>query len=243
MTLEHAAARLGVALAVGLLIGLERQWRHKMAGLRTNTLVAVGAALFCMVAADSPDPTGPVRLAAQIASGIGFLGAGVIIRDGLNVRGLDTAATLWCSAAAGALAGTGSFTLALLGGAIIFLINLLLPYVPSKFANLPTTDAAPPIRYEIRLTCESSAAERVRELLLTTVRAGALVLESIRTAPVAMEVVAGGGGQTALILTCLGTERHDALLEKQVSDLGALSGVTGVRWSVLNGGGGGVRVL
>lgn len=231
MTLEHSAARLGVALAVGLLIGLERQWRHKMAGLRTNTLVAVGAALFCLIASDTTDPSGPNRIAAQIASGIGFLGAGVIIRDGLNVRGLDTAATLWCSAAAGALAGTGSFALALIGGGAIFLINLLLPYVPNKFAALQTAGNVPPIRYRIRLTCAGPAAERVRELLLNAVREGALVLESIQSEPVAMEVVAGGGGQVAIVVTCVGMERNDVLIEKQVGWLGTLPGVTGVKWS------------
>ena len=231
MTFEYAAARLGVALAVGLLIGLERQWRHKMAGLRTNTLVAVGAALFCLIAADTMDPVEFHRIAAAIASGIGFLGAGVIIRDGLNVRGLDTAATLWCSAAAGALAGSGSFALAALGGVIIFCINLLLPYVPNKYTALQTAGATPPIRYEIKLTCETPAAERVRELLLNAVREGALVLESIHSEPVAMEVVAGGGGQVAIVMTCVGTERNDVFIVIQVSWLGTIAGVSGVKWS------------
>jgi putative Mg2+ transporter-C (MgtC) family protein len=99
--------RLATALVVGVIIGIERQWRHKMAGLRTNVLVAVGAAMFCLIAAMSDHEASPTRIAAQIASGIGFLGAGVILRDGLNIRGLNTAATLWCAAAAGAMAGSG----------------------------------------------------------------------------------------------------------------------------------------
>ena len=87
--------RIGVALALGVLIGLERQWHHRLAGLRTNALVATGSAAFVTLMSEEPSPT---RIAAQVASGVGFLGAGVILRDGLSVRGLDTAATLWCSA-------------------------------------------------------------------------------------------------------------------------------------------------
>ncbi|PLK80960.1 magnesium transport protein MgtC, partial [Klebsiella pneumoniae] len=85
------------AMLLGALIGAERQWRQRMAGLRTNALVATGAAVF-ILSAMSASPDSPGRIAAQIVSGIGFLGAGVIMRDGMNVRGLNTAATLWCSA-------------------------------------------------------------------------------------------------------------------------------------------------
>lgn len=91
--------RVVLALIFGSLIGAERQMRQRMAGLRTNALVATGACLFVAVAEISGDSQGSARIAAQVVSGIGFLGAGVIIREGLNVRGLNTAATLWCSAA------------------------------------------------------------------------------------------------------------------------------------------------
>ena len=90
------------AMLLGALIGAERQWRQRMAGLRTNALVATGAAVF-ILSAMSASPDSPGRIAAQIVSGIGFLGAGVIMRDGMNVRGLNTAATLWCSAGIGVL--------------------------------------------------------------------------------------------------------------------------------------------
>lgn len=108
MMVYELTLRLAAALVVGVIIGIERQWRHKMAGLRTNVLVSVGAAMFCLIAALSAHEASPTRIAAQIASGIGFLGAGVILRDGLNIRGLNTAATLWCAAAAGAMAGSAS---------------------------------------------------------------------------------------------------------------------------------------
>ncbi|VEB52218.1 magnesium transporter [Salmonella enterica subsp. enterica] len=83
------------AMLLGALIGAERQWRQRMAGLRTNALVATGAAVF-ILSSMTTSPDSPGRIAAQIVSGIGFLGAGVIMREGMNVRGLNTAATLWC---------------------------------------------------------------------------------------------------------------------------------------------------
>src|SRR5262249_39505744 len=125
--------RLATALVVGAIIGIERQWRHKMAGLRTNVLVAVGAAVFCLIAAMSDHEASPTRMAAQVASGIGFLGAGVILRDGLNVRGLNTAATLWCAAAAGAMAGSGFLLPALAASLVILGTNLFLRLLMSKF--------------------------------------------------------------------------------------------------------------
>jgi putative Mg2+ transporter-C (MgtC) family protein len=96
---EQAAIDLALAVALGSIIRFERQWRNRLAGLRTNTLVALGAASFVVFAALFPEESSPTRVAAQVLSGIGFLGAGVIFREGLNDRGLNTAATLWCSAA------------------------------------------------------------------------------------------------------------------------------------------------
>ena len=106
-TIEQAAINLAVAGGLSAIIGFERQWRNRLAGLRTNTLVALGAASFVIFASLIPGEASPTRIAAQVVSGIGFLGAGLIFREGLSVRGLNTAATLWCSAAIGVLAGAG----------------------------------------------------------------------------------------------------------------------------------------
>jgi putative Mg2+ transporter-C (MgtC) family protein len=102
----ESIGRLSVALALGSVIGFERQWRQKMAGLRTNALVALGSCGFVVFSAmvGEGDPT---RIAAQVVTGIGFLGAGIILREGINVTGLNTAATLWCSAMVGTFAGAG----------------------------------------------------------------------------------------------------------------------------------------
>ena len=129
MSTVEMLLRLSAGIGLGTVIGLERQYRARMAGLRTNALVAVGATLFVLLSAygfrgATADPT---RVAAQIVSGIGFLGAGVILRDGLNVRGLNTAATLWCSAAVGALAGAGMFTAASAGTVLVVVVNVAPP--------------------------------------------------------------------------------------------------------------------
>ena len=105
MAITTFLVALGGALGFGLLIGLERQFGQHPAGLRTNALVCAGAALYVLLARSFNSGTETARVAAQIVSGIGFLGGGVILREGLTVRGLTTAATLWCSAAVGALCG------------------------------------------------------------------------------------------------------------------------------------------
>jgi putative Mg2+ transporter-C (MgtC) family protein len=121
--------RVGLAAGLGGAIGLEREIREREAGLRTHMLVSVGAALFTLVSAyawhdfDFSTPEGivfdPTRIAAQIVSGIGFLGAGAIIRQGLSVRGLTTAATLWVVAAIGMAAGAGYYSAALVATGIV----------------------------------------------------------------------------------------------------------------------------
>jgi uncharacterized membrane protein YhiD involved in acid resistance len=133
MSVWDMLLRIGTSVSLGALIGLERQYRAQMAGLRTNTLVAVGATLFVLLSAYGfltglPGARGadPTRVAAQIVSGIGFLGGGVILREGMTVRGLDTAATLWCSAAVGALAGAAQFPTAAAGTVVVLGANIVL---------------------------------------------------------------------------------------------------------------------
>src|ERR1700681_3239894 len=107
VAIAQVALNLGADVTFGAVIGFERQWRQRLAGLRTNTLVALGAASSVVFERPVSPDVASTRVAAQVVSGIGFLGAGIIFREGLNVRGLNTAATLWCSAAVGLLAGEG----------------------------------------------------------------------------------------------------------------------------------------
>src|ERR1700732_1561052 len=126
ISIAQAAFNLAVAFCLSAVIGFERQWRNRLAGLRTNTLVALGAATFVVFEQLVPSETSPTRVAAQVVSGIGFLGAGLIFREGLSVRGLNTAATIWCSAAVGVLAGAGYPAYAALATGFVLVVHLLL---------------------------------------------------------------------------------------------------------------------
>src|SRR5580700_4438752 len=142
MLWHHFAIRLGLALILGGFVGAERQWRQRMAGLRTNALVAAGAAMFVMLSALATHPDDSFRIAGQVVSGIGFLGAGVILRNGLNISGLNTAATLWCSAAIGTLAGYGMYGSAATGAIAVLAANVgLRPIGQALNRGIGTTDA------------------------------------------------------------------------------------------------------
>lgn len=125
MPINEFLLRLFVALATGFLIGLERQWAHKSAGLRTNTLVAVGAAIFVLLSLEMTEggKGDATRIVGQVVTGIGFLGAGVILHQGISVHGLTTAATIWCSSAVGSLAAAGYLKEALIATGAVLVIN------------------------------------------------------------------------------------------------------------------------
>lgn len=145
MEWQEIALRLGVAALLGGAIGIERQWRSHYVGLRTNTLVTIGSAGFMIFALMLPsnDPASAPRIASQVVMGIGFLCAGVIMHEGVNVKGFNTAATLWCSVAVGMFAGTGLFMPACILAAFIILVNLFLRPIVSlinRHAPIPPED-------------------------------------------------------------------------------------------------------
>jgi putative Mg2+ transporter-C (MgtC) family protein len=134
--------RAAIALLLGAFIGAERQWRQRMAGLRTNALVALGAALFVLfgVMLNHSQGVDPTRIAAYVVSGVGFLGAGVIMRDGVNVRGVNTAATIWCSAAVGVLAGGGYIAESAIGSILVVIAHMALRPLALRVDRMPTTE-------------------------------------------------------------------------------------------------------
>ena len=172
--------RLLSAIFMGATVGLERQWRQRMAGTRTNALVASGAAAFVMCGfLLDIDPSARGRIVSYVVSGVGFLGAGVIFKDGAHVRGLNTAATIWCSAAIGALCGLGALNLALVVAAGVLFANMALR--PLAYRLHPVLPEATPAetRYEILLACRRSAATHIRALLLSTIAGLPVTLQSI----------------------------------------------------------------
>ena len=156
---------LGAAFVLGSLIGLERQIRQRNAGLRTVVLVAVGSAAFVHLGGRIFGPEGQTRIIAYVVSGIGFLGAGVIMKEGAQVRGLNTAATLWGAAAVGAFAGGGLLaeaavvTFFVLGGNT--LLRPLVDYVNRRPIKAEETEAL----YRVHVLCPPGAVTEARDLL------------------------------------------------------------------------------
>jgi len=124
--LSNSVIGLTVAFLLGGCIGIERQYRQRTAGLRTHILVTLGAAIFVNLAKSIDGYDGAVRVIAYVVSGIGFLGAGVIMRQDGGIQGLNTSATIWCSGAVGAAAGANMYTISILATVFVLSINILL---------------------------------------------------------------------------------------------------------------------
>lgn len=216
--------RLGTALLLGAVIGFERQWRQRMAGLRTNALVSIGAAGFVVFSMAVPGDSSPTRVAAQVVSGIGFLGAGVILREGLNVRGLTTAATLWCSAMVGTFAGAGQLVASLVAGAFVFGTNMVLRPIVSLVNKQPLGAAEVETQYAVELRCQGQEEAHTRALLLQAAASAGLGLrrltsENLQDSP---QVTVG-----ALLVSA---NRNDAALEQIVGRISLEPFVTAVHW-------------
>lgn len=229
MSWLEVVLRLLVALGCGALIGIERQYRQHSAGLRTSALVATGSALFVLVAALSNTGSNPTAVAAQVVTGVGFLCAGVIIRDGLNIRGLNTAGTLWCASGVGVLAGSGFYLVAALGAMTVLFANLLLRPLArflDRHAKTSGDSGDIPVHYVLRAVCLSQQENHIRSLLLQGVSGSDLTLQSLQSAdtqdPTRIEVRAD--------LQAEG--RKDALLEQVVARLSLEESISAVRWEV-----------
>lgn len=226
----HAAAfNLVTALSCGAVIGMERQVRQRMAGLRTNALVALGACGFVTFSEllDVSD-TSPSRVAAQVVSGIGFLGAGIIFRDGFEIHGINTAATLWCSASVGLLSATGHVEFALLMTALVVFVNLgLRPFV--KLLKRYTAAGQPAQRsWSLHLDCRSETEGQMRALILRNLALAGLHLQEIRS-----DAADGGVTLTALVAA---EGAGDVALEQLAQRLAAEPGILRLRWSAAEEG-------
>lgn len=156
--------RLALALAFGIVVGIEREWRQKHAGLKTMALVALGAAAFAMMSDTfGPDNHNPAQIAAAVVGGIGFIGAGVIMHRGSTVQGVTTAATLWADASVGVAAGLGQYALAAILTAGIVLVQFMLRFVESRVLMARRESA--PGRFELRVECDGETLHAVNEIL------------------------------------------------------------------------------
>lgn len=171
-SLLDTTVSLTTAFVLGAVIGYERQIRQRTAGLRTNVLVAVGAAIFVDMANRMAGHDGAVRVVAYVVSGIGFLGAGVIMREEGNVRGLNTAATLWGSAAIGASAGADLILEAGLGCLFVLAANTLLRPVVNRINQQPMDTPAVEVTNTVYVIAPRASQKQALRLLEQTLEAG-----------------------------------------------------------------------
>ncbi len=213
-------ARLAIATALGLAIGFERQWRQRSAGLHTMTLVAVGAALFCEIPGLGGTVSDPWRIAAQVVSGVGFLAGGVILRQGLNVRGLITAATLWATAAVGAMVGSGFEMQGAVGAAVIVAVNTVCQPLAIAISRIPRPSAEQfSTAYVLRARCAISARNAVRECIYEDVGKTSLTLNELT-----LSAVKDGSIEVVANLSKPG--RDDGIGDRIRQELAALDGVS-----------------
>ena len=214
-----------VAFVLGTLIGLERQWRQRTAGLRTNVLVALGAAAFADLGFRLHGATGATGIIAYVVSGIGFLGAGVILKDGTNIRGLNTAATLWCSAAVGTFVGSGlwgeatALTLFVLAGNTV--LRPMVNWIDRRPLANDTTEAS----YRVHAICEPQNVSDVRDLI-------ADALEKAKYPVRRVEILSDSEDFVELAATLVPTTAEADTLDAVVTTIEASALVKSATWTV-----------
>lgn len=222
--------RAATALLLGALIGAERQLRQRLTGLRTNALVSTGACLFVLMTQAVPGmlPADASRVAAYVVSGIGFLGGGVIMRDGFNVRGLNTAATLWCTAAVGVLCSLGLLLEAALGSLVVLCANILLREVAQRLDRQDVVPASEVEQhFEVRVICRAQDEIQVRSLMLHSLNDPQLRLQSLHSEDLA------DSDRLEVRAELLGGAQAPLQLERMVSRVSLEKGVSSVRWQLL----------
>ena len=212
------------AFVLGTLIGAERQYRQRTAGLRTNVLVAVGASAFVDMGMRLGAQAGAVQITAYVVSGVGFLGAGVIMKEGMNIRGLNTAATLWCSAAVGAFAGADLLGEAVLLAAVVLAGNTLLRPLVNLINRTPIDERSGEATYEVRATTDTSKLPRARELLQDQLEAAHDPVRNI-------EVEERGDEQVELVATLVSTAIEPDEIDAVIKALEASGTVSRAAWT------------
>ena len=161
MDLKIFIIRILFCFILSILVGLERQYRHKTVGLRTNVLVSLGAFMFVSMSFNTVT-SDTTRIAAQVVSGIGFLGAGIILKDGNRVKGLNTAATLWCVSAIGILTASGMIIEATIGTSFILISNILLRIISNKIMDKIKTNES----CILDIKCETNEEKTIKNLII-----------------------------------------------------------------------------
>ncbi|MDF0540715.1 MgtC/SapB family protein [Sphingobium sp. H39-3-25] len=223
--LATSFACLTTAFILGAVIGLERQWRQRTAGLRTNVLVAVGAAAFVDLGLRTAGADGGVRVVSYVVSGIGFLGAGVIMKEGTQVRGLNTAATLWASAAVGCFAGGRQLAEAVLVAGFVLAGNTLLRPLVEFVNRRPIEHEHTEALYRVHLICAPGGVTDARDLLFDELGQLHYPIREIET-------LSDGDDAVELAAVLVPSSANPVDLDAIVDHLSRHAGVKSATWTV-----------
>jgi putative Mg2+ transporter-C (MgtC) family protein len=213
------------AFVLGTLIGAERQYRQRSGGLRTNALVAVGAATFVDIGQHLNGNPGATQVIAYVVSGVGFLGAGVIMKEGGNVWGLNTAATLWCSAAVGACAGADLAAEAVVLTGFVLAGNTLLRPLVNAINRAPIKEASTEAIYDMRVTTSAEHLEESRERLEARLEAANYPIREI-------DAIVREPDSVELVATLLSTAADPHELDRIVEELKSMPHAEHASWAL-----------
>lgn len=223
MTTRDFVIRLLTAFTLGFIIGFERQYRQGLAGIRTNVLVCIGACIF--VAFPSLAGVGDkTRIAGQIITGVGFLGGGVILREGFNVKGLNTAATLWCTAAVGVLVSTGFILEGTIGALTIVAANVVLRPISRRMYDIKAKEEDEEVEYEINIKCSEEQEFYIRTTLMNIISKEKMLLKNLESKD--MDIPEKVRVKANVLLR----DKNDESIERIVNKISLEQGVIGAGW-------------
>lgn len=224
MTILDFIIRISFAVICGFLIGLERQLTGHIAGIRTNVLVSLGACIFVLfsVVMNAPDVT---RIAAQIVTGVGFLCSGIIFKDGVNIHGLNTAATIWCTAAIGVMCSSGYFLYGVVATALLLLVNMAFRMIAVKIHPLSRYDEGENT-YIVRIVCAEQEEFNIRSLLLKNISGTRLSVSNLKSRD------SDDGNVRIKSIIVSGSKRRDESVEQLIHTISEQAGVSSAGWEL-----------
>lgn len=232
-TILGFSLRLLIAIVLGFIVGLERQWTKHQAGILTNVIVCVGAysySAFSYIA--NQDNVDVTRIAAQIVCGIGFLGAGLILRDGTNIKGLSTAATIWATAAIGILCTLPNIIYSIIVAvAIVFLHLILHPlsaFINSKTQYDKEKERKVECLYKISIKCTEESESDVRSCLVKIIRdKNGVLLHNLESND-------SDDGNVKIRAYITTVKKNDDIVESIIAHIGKEEGIISAGWKIDN---------
>ena len=231
--LSGFSIRLALAIILGFFVGLERQWTKHQAGILTNVIVCVGAYAYTAFSfVINQDNTDLTRVAAQVVSGVGFLGAGLILRDGTNIRGLSTAATIWTTAAIGILCTLPKVLYAVIVAAAVVVLPLVLHPLSNKINKLRSYDkekrAKDECMYKISVTCLDNFEVDIRAHLMSALKdARDIILHNLESSET-------DDGNTKIRAYVSAAKKNDEAIENVLNRIGKDEGILRAGWNIIN---------